>query len=197
MNKEIFVIALITILAVKAFSQTPLPVFQMEKESEATQMIDLGKSAFMNSDFEAAVSIFTEALEFEEEQGEVYMYRALSYGAMNQPDLMNNDLDKALANEETYGSKFISMANMFYRLDLKEEAIKLITHGISLEKKVHSMAYIQRARIFQDIKDKRSSCRDYRQAVKLGFSGMDFGLGEYCKAENSSIKTKHNAQQAQ
>ncbi len=176
---RVFVAWLVTICAFGSL-QAQMPFF-IQKQDSVTLLVEQGKDVFMQAKFDSAISLYSKALEIKPNSVDIVLNRAIAHAAANNDKQMAKDIELALKLPCDDPNRFISAGNMFYRLQKRKEAVKMISNGIKKQNNVYAMAYIQRARVFHDLHKRKEACRDYENAVDMGYSGMNFGLADYCE----------------
>lgn len=114
---------------------------------------------------------------------ETYIFRARCYQKMKDYQAAIIDFTKAVslaALDYNTGNICFQIGFCYAELGEYEKAVDWYTNAIAREP-AEGINYYNRGLIYQNVKNNKAACDDFRQAVLLGLQSAQFTLDQFCK----------------
>lgn len=164
---QVIVTVIVAIVIAKWLIPSFDPIRIIRKASEDTpkSYFELGMKSMQRQSYRAAKAYFTQAIESDPENPEIYYYRSRSSFMLDRLEDTLADLEKALALNPDYAPAYVGFGTVYQQQGKLEEALANFNHAISLQPDFVD-ALLYRAEIYRNDQNFDSAIQDYSKIVE-------------------------------
>ncbi|MCJ8290292.1 MAG: tetratricopeptide repeat protein [Crocinitomicaceae bacterium] len=160
-----------------------------EGEQPAKSYYYLSKARCGLGDFENALVDINESFKLEPEDKLTLDMRGKIYLALDRPSEALTDFKKVLSRDSEFEGIHFSLGRAYYKLDLFEKAISQFNESL-VEKPDNSKCYRYRGLSHLLLEMDDEGCNDLSKARKMGESGLDDIINDYCGSIEIAMENK-------
>lgn len=130
--------------------------------------------------YKSAITDYTKAIGKNSKFVEAYQNRGVAKYKLNDLKGAMSDFNKTIELDNMNADAFTGRANVNFKLSNFQEAINDCTSSLGLNPRDY-VAYNLRGLAYNNIGDKKNSCKDFNKAIELGSQGAIKNRAAFCK----------------
>ncbi|HPW66109.1 MAG TPA: CDC27 family protein [Salinivirgaceae bacterium] len=130
--------------------------------------------------YQEAIVLYQKVLDIRPNDANGMYQKALCYMRNNEPQEALTIFLKLTTTRSDFVGGFYGAATAYSSLEKYTKAIEYIEKAMEFEPK-NSEYYMVRGQIYANMGDKKSACKDFKMAKKLGNPDAKFSMQKYCR----------------